>query len=526
MIYKIKVNFNNGFIWHIYNNTYFKGFFWIDNKFYEGKDAIEYIEEQKDEILLKNILLKMNGSFCFIRQLKNRVLVAVDKMRSFPLYLGVKNNNDFIISDDVYYIADTLNSRINKLALLHMFTSRTTIGHDTLYNNIYALVAGEFLELSDEKGSCFEKYYNHTHHKKYKTKDIYIKELLQSTYNVFNRIVKSCDNRQVVIPLSAGYDSRYIAVMLKKLNYKNVICFSYGREKSFEAEESKRVAQILGYKWYFVKYDENFWKKYILKNNDIFFKYLAGGTSVPALQNIFAIVELKEKNIISDDAIVLFGHGGDVLAGSDYISYKKFQNRFENDVIKALLKIYFHHGKLKERFIFRTKEKIKDNFSNNNIEDNYEEYIRLHGDSKYILNSLRGVEYIDLVWRLPLWDDEFQYFWYSIDNKFRENKNFYKEFLNNYVFNEFSLEKKEEHINLVKKIVLNIKMPIYIYDILKKIYQYIYLNLKDKDKYIDFNNMTDFKKVVAQSINLDKLNHTTDYMVCWLYLKIIMKDRR
>ena len=47
------------------------------------------------------------------------------------------------------------------------------------------------------------------------------------------KLSKSCEGKQIAIPLSGGYDSRLIASGLHKIGFKNVICFSYGLKKKF-----------------------------------------------------------------------------------------------------------------------------------------------------------------------------------------------------------------------------------------------------------------------------------------------------
>ena len=57
------------------------------------------------------------------------------------------------------------------------------------------------------------------------------KKLTQELLKLMKRIGESCKDRQILIPLSGGYDSRLIASGLKKIGVNNVVCFSYGQKR-------------------------------------------------------------------------------------------------------------------------------------------------------------------------------------------------------------------------------------------------------------------------------------------------------
>jgi asparagine synthase (glutamine-hydrolysing) len=164
--------------------------------------------------------------------------------------------------------------------------------------------------------------------------------------------------RTAVIPLSGGFDSRLIAVLMKKLNYENVICFTYGR-KTNEVEISQSVASKLGFKWYFVDYDAI---DYIgFTKDEQFLTYAfeySGAYSMVYLQEYFAVKYLKENNLIPEDSVFLPGHSGDYLGGSytnrtAKISHdKEYANHFSKRITISLKRKI----KQKSRLI---REKIK-----------------------------------------------------------------------------------------------------------------------------------------------------------------------
>lgn len=52
--------------------------------------------------------------------------------------------------------------------------------------------------------------------------------------NAFERLVNSVAEKNIVVLLGEGYDSRYVVSKLMNFNFKNLICFSYGRSDSLK----------------------------------------------------------------------------------------------------------------------------------------------------------------------------------------------------------------------------------------------------------------------------------------------------
>src|SRR5690606_32958713 len=125
----------------------------------------------------------------------------------------------------------------------------------------------------------------------------------------FQKLINHANGRQIVVPLSGGYDSRLIVSILKELGYSNVICFSYGIKGNLEAEYSKKIAESLGYKWIFVEYTDNKWKENW--NTDLskeYVEFASNKTSLPHVQDWIAVLELKANNLVNSNAIFVPGH--------------------------------------------------------------------------------------------------------------------------------------------------------------------------------------------------------------------------
>ena len=69
-------------------------------------------------------------------------------------------------------------------------------------------------------------------------------ELSNQIEKTIKNIIKDANGATIIIPLSAGLDSRLIASGLKNFNYNNVKCFSYGLKNNYETLSSKKFQKI------------------------------------------------------------------------------------------------------------------------------------------------------------------------------------------------------------------------------------------------------------------------------------------
>ena len=74
-------------------------------------------------------------------------------------------------------------------------------------------------------------------------------EFLNILRDTIQRLIKFANGRQIIVPLSGGYDSRLVASLLKQANYQNILCFTYGKKSSPEVIISKKVANKIFFYW-------------------------------------------------------------------------------------------------------------------------------------------------------------------------------------------------------------------------------------------------------------------------------------
>jgi asparagine synthase (glutamine-hydrolysing) len=142
--------------------------------------------------------------------------------------------------------------------------------------------------------------------------------------------------------------------MLKRLNYDNIICFTYGKPGNKESKISKYVADTLGLKWYFVSYNEEKWIKCCKTKEYVqYVDYASNFSSLAHIQDFLAVRELKERGIINNDAIFVPGHTYDFIAGSHIPNwFVKREQLSKDDLINSIIKKHYNlwkwNGRKKE----------------------------------------------------------------------------------------------------------------------------------------------------------------------------------
>ena len=454
-MFKINLEHNKGFKWNKSENIYSKGYLFDEkDNLYQGQNLNRYFNCISEDVFRNKIKLA-NGSFAVITENKNTLLVAVDRLRSIPLFYSLKDNI-FYLTDNAYWIKDKLGLKeLDKISEQEFLLTGYVTGRDTLFSEIKQIQSGEYLIVKESNNKITIKtnrYYRYFHKDFFTdSKEKLFDKLDNISGNYVKRLIKSVKGRTIVIPLSGGYDSRYIAAMLKKLDYKNVICFSYGKRGNWESEVSEKVARKLGYKWYFAEYTKNKWEN--ISNLNEWKKYLKYGnnlTSLAHLQDWLAVWELKKTNKIPNDAVFAPGHSGEVLGGSHTptpLDLSKTDYNL-NDISDYLFKRHYCLFDLKDK---HKKElfikKIKKELSGLEI-SNTENYVSIadcwniaNRQAKFIVNSVRVYEFFGYEWRIPQWDSELMDFWARVPLKYRiTREELYDDYLFERLFNNLDVD--------------------------------------------------------------------------------------
>ena len=258
-------------------------------------------------------LSKSNGFFALIRIEANRMIAAVDAIRSIPLFYGIRAGK-FILSDDAEWVRDRVGDRqMDKLAREEFAASGFVVGRDTLFTGVKQLQAGELLVALEHDGAWsydVETYYRFIPEEEAGCDRRSMREELDAaTLSSVRRLVDYAGGRQIVVPLSGGYDSRLIAASLNRVGYKNVLAYTYGIAGNQESDRSRQVALRMGIPWRFIEYTPESWRQaWGTEDRKAYQRRASNLTSLPHYQDWLAVKEMKEKKQVDPRCGFAPGH--------------------------------------------------------------------------------------------------------------------------------------------------------------------------------------------------------------------------
>jgi len=231
-----------------------RGHVYYEGRLYSAMDLCRLIASMAlSEI--ETEIKKFNGLFSFVKMNDNEIVLAVDHIRSMPLFYAFEDGNVYV-SDDAFWILKQLSVvTLDEDAAEEFLVTGHVAGNETLYRQIKQVQAGEMVRIRTrvDKGGEINAFryflYRRDKEKELNTDRETLLTMLDNVLQkVFERAIKVLNGRTAVIPLSGGYDSRLVAMMLKRSGYENVVCFSYGVPGNMDSEVSRIIAESLGYK--------------------------------------------------------------------------------------------------------------------------------------------------------------------------------------------------------------------------------------------------------------------------------------
>ncbi|RCK33584.1 hypothetical protein TH24_21290 [Thalassospira xiamenensis] len=393
------------------------------------------------------MLKTLRGHFSFIAVVDSLTLVAVDHTRSIPLFFA-KTKSGWQVGDDANRLrkAAELDHRyINIDAHLSIAMSGTTLGARTLYDGLEVLLPGEFVLLENGRKPMRHFYSGFRPWLTSDSNEVDLKkEFKEKTLTIFERLFSDIKGRCLVIPLSAGYDSRLIAALAKHMGHKDVFCFTYGRAGNFEARTSADICERLGFNWTFVPSTISEMRRYFV--SDLHHRYIEfsdDATSVPFVQDIFALNTLIDKDQLPADAVIVNGQSGDFISGNHIpVSMLQIDSELDESARKKrMLDAYVdkHFSLWKslqtQEKLGRAHELIWAEIQSLPVQSDrcgidhglYEAIEFINRQSKYVVAGQRGYDFLGLDWRLPLWDADYLEFWAKVPRRWKIGQILYKE---------------------------------------------------------------------------------------------------
>ncbi|MCB5246640.1 MAG: asparagine synthase C-terminal domain-containing protein, partial [Candidatus Cloacimonetes bacterium] len=274
---------------------------------------------------------------------------------------------------------------------------------------------------------------------------------------VFERLIRSANGRTLVVPLSGGLDSRLVAVMLKRLAYPKVICYTFGNALQDECITSRKVAKFLNLPWQIVETNRRMWYK--AYHSEEMRRYFAFGTklsSLPHVHDWLAVKTLQERNLIPSDAIIVPGHSGGFSQGADLPPILADREELsQRELLDLILREHYdlwHCANDQRHKLFGARVhdylQLPDTIQTPIAASLFDEWDWRQRQSKLYVNSLRIYDFFGVDWRLPLWDREYIDFWTRVPLELRLERSLMNQYAKKYqsvplpAFNDYPLRKK------------------------------------------------------------------------------------
>ena len=426
----------------ISEGIFFKGKIFQKGKLLSNDDVVSLLRNVHSPKELSDIIADFTGFFYLGIELEDNVILATDIVRTYPVFYKISDST-------VYLSGNAFDLRENETLSLHdvdgFLMCGYVIGNKTIFQNIFQIETANVVSISkkDGKVSCHQYYDLSFSSFLQDSRDELFLKLNNIYENTIRRLLDYAKGRTIVVPLSAGYDSRLIVMLLKRFGVENVICFTYGSSHIYdinhrEINVSKQVAEFLDYKWIYIPYSFSKWRA-LFNSSEIeaYIQHVSGGVSMSDIQDWLAVYELKNRNLIPEDSVLVPGHSGDFIAGSHIPVDINFNKTYEwIDLLKINRDKHFNQFPLSKskkmefcKSFFSPVSKI----SAVDFIDSLETFNWKERQSKHICNTARVYDFYGYDWYIPLWDKEIVSFWYSIHPKERQGRKLYFAFVERYL---------------------------------------------------------------------------------------------
>jgi asparagine synthase (glutamine-hydrolysing) len=379
-------------------------------------------------------LRNSGGFFSAFLQSKDLTWFSVDRVRSIPVFYAVDNGCLYVGDDPRWVEEQVQDGSFDEECVNEFLATGYVTGSDTLCRRVKQLQAGEvaFVKSAADRQVDLSviPYYRFIRDPADRREDILLEALDECLVKVFSRLVEWAAGRTIVIPLSGGYDSRLIALTLRRLGYSDVVCYTYGRPRNWEAVVSREVARYLGYEWIFVPYRPRCWREWLSSRDMMaYYRFADGLSSLPHIQDWPAVADMRTNKRVADNSVFVPGHSADFLAGSHIPGrLLRLTKPGLDDVCEA---VFSQHYCLTTSSNELQLERIRQRVEHLDMQTPaqavaaFEYWDWMERQAKFICNSVRVYEFWGYEWALPFWEAQYMDFWSSIGVPQLENKHLY-----------------------------------------------------------------------------------------------------
>ncbi len=397
----------NKFQWYSNPTINATGFVWLDGKYIEKQEFILLLNKKiKTFEQFQTFANSLNGQYSIIIYKETETWITCSQTWSYPIFY-LQNEKELQISDDPKNLKNKeITKQPDQFAELYFLNFGVTPNNSTLLSGISQVRPGELIRFQNKKPQIQSLFPIKNKPSKNQANPGKLRELLIKT---FKKYYTHLENKEVLLPLTKGYDSRLIACLLKEYGHKNVICATWGRDQNTELNTAQKVAKELGYKHVFIPYTYKLIKNFSSEKTFRDYTHFAGHwSSMPYLQDYFAVKYLVEKKIINSKTVVLPGHMGDFTMGSHLkAAYKTAQPKeLVSEIISNLGNTLPIKPNKKQQLTDYITSQYFSEKNQANSWKNFEAWDLEERQCKFIINSTLVFSFFNIDFLMPLFDKE------------------------------------------------------------------------------------------------------------------------
>ncbi|WP_372772982.1 asparagine synthase-related protein [Mangrovibacterium sp.] len=451
LIVKVKLQ---KFNWYSQGKIHAAGFAWFGNSYLARESLIDELKKHQDNIIgLKEFLAGLNGQYAILIERNDECWLASSIHWCFPLFYS-QQKTGLQISDDPALLVNNNQDDPCEFTANYFTTFGVCPRNRTLDNDIFQIRPGELLQLDAENSTSIPIHFQSAKQIPQPPTLSNPEEVKNVLLESFSRYSKLIADKQVLLPLTAGYDSRLLACLLKEFGHTNVLCATWGRADNQEKETAAKVAQQLGFDYHFVNYSEIVQAGF--SGEDDFREYIpfAGHTSsMPFLQDYFGIKWLKENQLIDSSTVVMPGHPGDFISGEHLSKMHLFKS--PGELSRHIISRFSTSISLTKAQKLKLSNHITANYTSRpdgQFWKGYEQWDLEERQAKFIGNSTLAFRFFGLEPIMPLFDQTILRFFERLEPHQRINSQLYNKTLETLFFRpqkvDFNLKRQKTNHQL------------------------------------------------------------------------------
>ncbi|WP_319499764.1 hypothetical protein [uncultured Draconibacterium sp.] len=446
--------------WSTEKNVSVTGFAWLGEEYFCGHDFVAQIQKHTSDFgQFKAFVSRLNGQFSIVVKNEEATWATCCHTWSFPLFYKTERGT-FSISDQPEKLQQTnADKEIDTFASSYFLQFGVTPFQQTLNATIAQIQPGEIVCFKNNSAEVTSDFVLQLHRKP--SAEQTPKAIATRFRNVFKKYFKQLKNKQILLPLTRGYDSRLLACLLAESGHKNVLCATWGRKNNSEKQTAQKVAEKLGFQYRFIEYNEELIDNF--KTNQTFIDYAnysGHWSSMPYLQDYFAVKLLKEKKLINENTVALPGHPGDFLRGA-HLNNSILELK-ASELGPALIKTLGTSLPAKPDFKIALQKYLEVNLlkqKSPSAPEAYEIWDLQERQCKFIGNSNQVYSFFGIDVVMPLFDKQSLQFFTGINAQNKNREQLYNRSLEDYFFTkhgvDFDLKQVSDQVNSKKENLKN-----------------------------------------------------------------------